>query len=876
MATGLLTPVVQYLLQLVDEKVRLVGGLNDQVNSLQRELSLMSDYLDPPDGKRNAVLKSAIDEVREMAYKAEDVIDTFILNTSKHMRRNAFGRIIQWLPHEKTLLDVVQKIESLNREINKIFENIKKYGAGERAEASVDADQSEEALHRSRREVEEDDVVGFNNNAKALAKLFIANGYELDVISIIGMGGLGKTTLARKFYNTTRSRRHFARRAWVYVSQHDKTRQLLLKILKEMPISDELRRKLEGMGEGELKETLSKYLNGERYLVVMDDIWKTDFWDEVRSVFPNNSNGSRILITSRNKAVALNASHSTRLYILPFLNKDESWELFHKKVFRGEECPPELELPGRQLAESCRGLPLSIVVLGGILANEKRELLSWSKFEVINNKLTRCKDILALSYTYLSRHLKPCFLYLGAYPEDFEIPVRQLINLWIAEGFIQHTHNMDPEDVAEGYLEQLIDRSLIQLASRRTDRRSVKTCRIHDLLRDLCISQSAEEKFLDVHTEGNYSESSANKSRRLSIQGIVDPYISSNSSYPTIPRSLLFLGRDTNEFDKKHWKWVDENFKLIRVLNFGHLINLSIPESIGKLIHLRYLGIKSDALKAIPASIRKLTDLETLDMRHTSPSILPKEIWKLRRLRNLYMYGPVSFPNYFDPKDKPLRSLHVLSTVSLTPKNVLILEANLPKLRKLGIWFAEDSDSHVLNSLIHLPDLRKLKIINYKERSNVPISFPSNITKITLRAGYLDVGDSIEVLGKLSSLMILKLESCSLSSNLEFIAGSFPKLEVLKLKELTIKEWKLERDAMPCLKHLVINRCIELIVLPFESLCALQDVEVLHSNIESVMTLQKLQKKKSRKNLRFNLVIDPLPGDNFYQRTAASPPATSS
>jgi len=508
MATGLLTPVVQYLVQLLDEEARLVGGLKDEVKSLQGELSFISNYLDPSDDKRkeHAISKLVIDQIREMAYKAEDVIDTFILNISKHSRRNAVGRIFYGIDHTETLVDVAKTIESLNKEINKIFANRTKY-AGERAEASVDAE-SEEALQRRRREVEEDDVVGFNNNFKALAKLFIANGSELDVISIIGMGGLGKTTLAWKIYNNTHVRSLFARRAWVYVSQHDKTRDIMLKILQEMPISDELRKNLEGMREHELEKTLSECLNGQRYLVVMDDIWKTDFWDEIRSAFPNNSNGSRILITSRNEAVALEArkkfrpsSYFAPYNILPFLNKDESWELFRIKVFQVGECHPELEHLGRQLAEGCCGLPLSIVVLGNTLADEKKELLSWKEFIQVNPHLTKSKNILALSYTHLPKHLKPCFLYIGAYQKDFEIPVRQLINLWIAEGFINHTPNKGPEVVAEEYLKELIHQNLIKVASKRTDRRSVKTCRIHDLLRDLCMTQSAEEKFLDVRTD---------------------------------------------------------------------------------------------------------------------------------------------------------------------------------------------------------------------------------------------------------------------------------------------------------------------------------------------------------------------------------------
>jgi hypothetical protein len=157
------------------------------------------------------------------------------------------------------------------------------------------------------------------------------------------------------------------------------------------------------------------------------------------------------LITSRNKDVALKASH-TPPYILPFLNKEESLELFHKKVFRGEECRPELEPLARQLAEGCHGLPLSIVVLGGILANEKQELLTCQAIYSSKSLPYSMQRHIGLELQLPAQHLKPCFLYLGAYPEDFEIPVRQLINLWVAEGFIQHTHNMDIEDVAENTL----------------------------------------------------------------------------------------------------------------------------------------------------------------------------------------------------------------------------------------------------------------------------------------------------------------------------------------------------------------------------------------------------------------------------------------
>jgi hypothetical protein len=290
-------------------------------------------------------------------------------------------------------------------------------------------------------------------------------------------------------------------------------------------------------------------LKGKRYLVVMDDIWRTEVWDEVSSVFPINSNGSRILITSRNKEVALHASLSPPYYLLPFLNDNESWELLRKKVFRGEICPPELESLGKQIAKGCCGLPLSIVVLAGILANKEKSIHMWSKFVGhVNSFLTReedttiCQKILSLSYTDLPRRLKPCFLYFGMYPEDFEIPVRQLMHLWVAEGFLQHTGHRYPEDVAELYLEELIDRSLIQVASKRRDG-GVKECRIHDLLRELCISEGAEETFLEVHSAYHLS---SNKSRRLSIQGDPRQYMSLNPSVTTYARSLFLFGDQEN------------------------------------------------------------------------------------------------------------------------------------------------------------------------------------------------------------------------------------------------------------------------------------------------------------------------------------------
>ncbi|MED6164055.1 hypothetical protein PIB30_086060, partial [Stylosanthes scabra] len=287
------------------------------------------------------------------------------------------------------------------------------------------------------------------------------------------------------------------------------------------------------------------FLTKKRYLVVLDDLWKTQDWDEVKDAFPNENNGSKILITGRLREVA---SHATSYppYYLQFLGDDESWELFSKKVFRGQECPDDIQHLGKQMVKSCGSLLLSIIVLGGLLANKEKSYREWSRVVghvnwYLTRDKTQVKDIvLKLSYDNLPTTLKPCFLYFGMYPEDCEIRVRPLLQKWVAEGFIKQSGTRNAEDVAEDYLYELIDRSLIQ-ASRVNVNGDVKACRIHDLLRDLCISESKDDKLFEVCTDSNILERS--KPRRLSIQCGIHRYVSSSNNDHSSFRSLYYLGQ---------------------------------------------------------------------------------------------------------------------------------------------------------------------------------------------------------------------------------------------------------------------------------------------------------------------------------------------
>uniref|UniRef100_A0A2N9H2G9 NB-ARC domain-containing protein n=1 Tax=Fagus sylvatica TaxID=28930 RepID=A0A2N9H2G9_FAGSY len=925
MADSVVSFLLGNLTQLLTQESNLLGGVQDQVRILHNELEMISVFLRSTEGNRDDnLVKVVVSQIRDVAYEIEDVIDTFIVTATKHSKRSKLRKLIYSFDRVTTLHEVASKTESIKKVIKEIYDNRSKYGIIEIAQSGGGDAEAEGILHKRRRYVEEDEVVGFGHDTQALLKQLLEGGLQRDVTSIIGMGGLGKTTLARKIYNNNHVENNFNFRRWVYVSQEYRIRELLLEILKGVKIfilktelkeelfhglevkystlfedlqcmkekddgefKDILLQKVElihgrkskksflvfvqniykrngeglqDMNDDELKRGLFNFLQVKRYLIVLDDIWKTDVWDELKVAFPDNMKGSRILITSRIKEVAAHASPNIPPYFLPFLNKDESWELFSKKVFRGGTCPAELEALGRQIAESCDGLPLAIVVLGGLLANKEKTHRTWSKLiGHVNWYLTQdrsdCLDILALSYNHLPRRLKPCFLYFGIFPEDFEIPVRQLIRLWIAEGFIQHNGDRNVEDVAEDYLEELIDRSLIQVATTRTDG-GVKTCRIHDLLRDLCITESKEEKFFEVCSD--FNDLHMSKSRRLSINCATGQCISSNlCDSSSNCRSLLRFGFEY----KSNLKWLCKMFKLVRVVHSGDADYSSIPKKIEKLILLRYLRIPGE-FDVIPASICSLWNLVTLDMRSCGTKVLPKEIWMLQKLRHLYLGGPTSIPR---TDNKALPNLQVLTGIDINEDTkYLFAKARFPNLRKLGLYYCyHRPELENLSSFHNLCQLKTLKIYRLCHLQS-PYSIHLTLTKVTLVEA--DLSSTVfTMLGSFPNLRILKLlgvYSDRGRRTLHCSESSFRQLEVFVMAHLLIVSWELGKGAMPSLRRLVIDRC-PLSEFPEELWCltALRDVQVLQPSLQLANRLEGLQMKNGCK-LQVYTPLESGPGRN--------------
>ncbi|GAB2267630.1 hypothetical protein Dimus_002611 [Dionaea muscipula] len=452
------------------------------------------------------------------------------------------------------------------------------------------------------------------------------------------------------------------------------------------------RREIEQLGYQQLPGELCKTLKENKYLVVLDDIWTTeDYWDLLQEAFPlvdNETTASKILITTRNRGLLPENLRKSVLYHEPkLLDDNKSWELSKIKAFgeTSELTDAGLEDLGKKMLERCEGLPLAIVELGGVLATTKSTKEEWQKVHnSINFYLGRqntvhsissrshkgsgsVHDVLAKSYYDLpSDHLKQCFLYLGSFPEDYNIPAEKLYHMWMAEGLVTPPSAITWEaDAAESYLNELVQKHLVQAVEKNSEGK-VQSCRLHKLMRDVCLQIAEEDNFLrvvgrrsddddddeELHpsvslgTTTTRSMLQSDRLRRLAIYVSRDIKRSladfSSGKAQNLRSLLLFPAEQCKEADFEGLiMQVCNEFRLLRVLDlegFHHVKGIKLPRQVGKLIYLRFLSLKGTRVKELPSSIGNLIYLETLDLRVADVILMvPNLLWKLARLRHLYL-----------------------------------------------------------------------------------------------------------------------------------------------------------------------------------------------------------------------------------------------
>ncbi|KAM3359194.1 putative late blight resistance protein R1B-12 [Capsicum galapagoense] len=296
-------------------------------------------------------------------------------------------------------------------------------------------------------------IVRFEDETEELIERLIWGPKDLDVVSLVGMPGIGKTTLAKRLYTHNVIISRFDVCSWGTISQAYNKRKTLLEMLGDLvPLNDST------CSDDELAEKLRRHLLKKSYLIVIDDLWSIDAWDALMRCFPDDKNSN-----------------------------EESWRLLQKEVFGEERFPPELEKIGVQIARSCRGLPLAIVLVAGFLAKIEKQELCWRKVAndlrcscVIADDAQRYMDIITLSFSLLPDQLKLCFLYFGN-----GVKVRKLIQRWVAEEFAIGNGLKSAENVAKDYVMELVDSNLVMVV-RRSFSGKVKAISMHDLLGEFC------------------------------------------------------------------------------------------------------------------------------------------------------------------------------------------------------------------------------------------------------------------------------------------------------------------------------------------------------------------------------------------------------
>ncbi|XP_008231039.1 PREDICTED: probable disease resistance RPP8-like protein 2 [Prunus mume] len=846
MAELAVATAVEKLTNLIIQEAILLDGVGEKVEQIRNELRWMQSFLKDADHAaeqdRNERFRNWVSQIREVAFDAEDVVETY-LREAAAASQSLWKKVVMPIHVHK----VKRGIEKIQTRIDHISKQKDSFGIAsmiassrEGGEGSISTNERLRWWRQPLPHIEEDDLVDLVQDTEALLTQLSSMEPRRRVVSIVGMGGLGKTTLAKKLYNHIELRHQFNCKAFVYVSQEYRRRETLRRIIKDVNvpyIGDS-----EEVDEEEMVKQLYEFLRGRKYLVVLDDVWEKEVWDSLEAAFPTSGMaGSKVMLTTRNREVALHADARSTPHEPRMLTEDESLELFRKKALSGmDHFPSDLENQGREMVTKCGGLPLALVVLGGLLSRKMKTREEWE--HVLQNiswhliDQDRVSAILALSYKDLPFYLKSCFLHLGLFPEDFSIPKTQLMRLWVAEGFLPQQGEDTTEGVAENCLNELINRCMIQVRT-LTSLGRVKTISIHDLLRDFSLSVSRDENFLGICTgrEVESSVSPSSKSRRIALHSnptehtvLPSPFL--NPCAPHL-RSLHFF----NRFLYPEVYFIkNKDFKLLKVLDLKDTIGfMRLPSTIGILIQLRYLGL-SQILKTyyIPASIGNLKNLETLNLG-SSYSPIPNVIWKMKRLRHMLLRD-VSKPNRVNLRLDTLSHLQTLKTIRAGRWIEDGGLANMISLRRLGIerlsqekvnlvisilrrmCYLQSLSLEVMNNetfptsmgLSHFQHLHKLCLKGKIEKLPDACEFPPNLVKLSLIGSELQK-DSIVQLERLPYLKMLVLGNQSYKWR-ELVSSSegFPQLQVLHLVSLMeLEEWTVEENAMMKLKHLKIEDC---------------------------------------------------------------------
>ncbi|XP_072961894.1 putative disease resistance protein RGA4 [Typha angustifolia] len=679
--SAFLQVLFENIVSLLKEELRLHLGLQKELKDLMNTVFMIKAVLrDAEERQHDEAVKQWLDELRDFAYDAMDVLDEYATEAQRR-KLISFPRLRNSslaIANPKRVIfhhEIANKVKEIKIRMDIIAKRRDTFGLRvQDAPRQHGEGSSHHKLLHSSTSLNPRSVFGREEDKKKIVSMLVSSNEgpenSIPVIPILGEPGVGKTTIAQLVFRDETVLKHFETRLWVHVSHEFDRRRIIKSIIESGDHS-----LLDLINLNVLEEHLQKKLHGSRYLLVLDDLWNEspEEWEWLSRPLLYGAKGSKILVTTRSELVARTVGNS-HPYRLQSLSDDACWSLFCEKVEgTNQQASSDLYMIRGEIVKKCQGLPLLAISIGHRLHWEsnpnKWKTILQSEMSGILGRKSDVMDAIKLSYERLPFHLKPCFAYFSLVPKGFQFEKELIVQFWMAQGFIQPIEGERIEDTGANYFDSLLLRSFIQ--SPQSDcSRSQQRYSVYETMHEVARKVSEQECCILEHGSTNdLPENTRHLTLNFWKLAHDDSGLENSSGQIKFDRAyrckglytLLLVGGSLN-CQLRVPDNLAKNLGSLRILDLSNFGLTMLPESIGDLKHLRCLQLRDTKIRCLPDKVSCLYNLQTLGLRNCYYlEELPKDMKNLRKLRHLDLHlddqsmvvGPGLSPAVYTLKPMP-------------------------------------------------------------------------------------------------------------------------------------------------------------------------------------------------------------------------------